>query len=268
MQSDSDAIIDAIYNDWTGSLSHNPDVMDFYKQIKLQCPETIFHGTDVGHQYKTTGERFLKTLRDNKQEESEQYKRAQEVMEQGKYYYDHADVPYRENKMVENFLYEFGKLKGESVMGIYGAAHTRFEAMDATKSVACMASQLKEHYGDNIHSEDLSRLTKVVEPEKVETITVNGKEYQASYFGKEDLIGFQDYVYRAFWRLENAYEDFKDKPVTDSSLPDDNYPMLIEAGQVFVVDYAKTDGSVVRWYFRADGRMWNGRPTTEAFTIE
>ena len=35
--------------------------------------------------------------------------------------------------MVENFTREFDKLSGESIMGIYGAAHTGLEAMDYTK---------------------------------------------------------------------------------------------------------------------------------------
>lgn len=265
MKTDSDEIIDALYNDWEGSLSHNPDIKEFLKQIKIKCPETVFHGTDVGHQYETTGERFLQALRDNKQEKSEQYKRAQANIEQGKYYYDHSDGAYRENKMAENFIYEFDKLSGTSVMGIYGSAHIWLEAADATQTVACMATQLKKRYGDSIHSEDLSGLAKIIEPEKVAVIAVGEKEYKASYFGKEDLTGFRDFAYREFWRLENAYNDFRDMPEAGDSLPNNNYPMQIETGQVFVIDYAKTDGSVERLYYRSDGNLWEGRPTTEAF---
>ncbi|MBU5427595.1 hypothetical protein KQI41_14495 [Tissierella pigra] len=47
----------------------------------------------------------------------------------------------------------------------------------------------------------------------------------------------------------------------------DDYPMLIETGQVFVIDYTKTDGSVERLYYRSDGYIWNGLPSTENFTI-
>ena len=57
MKSDSDEILDAIYDDWDGSAAHNPYIRPFYKAIKEKCPETIFHGTDVGHQYFSTGER-------------------------------------------------------------------------------------------------------------------------------------------------------------------------------------------------------------------
>lgn len=268
LQSDNDDILDAIYDDWAGTLSHNPEIKEFLKQIKSQCPETIFHGTDVGHQYDTTGERFLQTLREQNQENSEQYKLAQENMEQGRYYYDNDGDVYRENKMAENFIREYDRLIGEQVMGIYGAAHTGLDARDSTQSVDCMAKQLKGKYGDLISSEDLSQIAKDIEPQRTEVIELEGKSYQASYFGKEDMTGFQDFASREFWRLEDAYDDFKDKTKSGNTLPYNNYPMLIETGQVFVADYTKTDGSVLRGYYRSDGELWNGLPTTEEFTLE
>lgn len=268
MQSENNNIMDSIYSDWTGTASYNPKVKEFYEKIKSQCPETIYHGTDVGHQYETTAERFLEYLNSNNLKDSEQYQLTNEAIEQGKYFYRHSDDVYRENMMVENFTREFDKLSDESIMGIYGSAHTGIEAMDYTNSVPCMANQLKKFYGDNIHSEDLSILAKDIEPYRVDTIKIDGKDYEALYFGKQDLSGFKDYTYREFWRLENAYEDFKDRSKTQDVLPANNYPMLIETGQVFVIDYAKTDGSVIRMYYRSDGNAWNNKPITEEFTIE
>ncbi|HHV30087.1 hypothetical protein [Acetivibrio mesophilus] len=158
MESDSDDILDEIYNDWIGTASHNPYTKEFYKNIKSKCPETIFHGTDVGHQYDSTGKRFLKYLEENNLKDTEQYKLAQEAIEQGKYFYENDDDVYRENKMVENFIREYDALNGESIMGIYGSAHTGLDALDFTNSVPCMANQLKDVYKDIIYSEDLSWL--------------------------------------------------------------------------------------------------------------
>jgi hypothetical protein len=269
MKSDNDGILDEIYAEWIGTASHAPCVKEFYKKIKSLYPETVFHGTDVGHQYDTTGERFLSYLEKSGMKSTEQYRLGQEAIEQGKFYYANSDDVYRENKMAENFVREFDLLSGESVMGIYGGAHTGLDDLDyTTNSVPCMANQLKENYGNNIFSEDLSWLAKDIDAVRVDTISVNGKRYDASYFGKQDLNGFQNYAYREFWRLENAYNDFKDKPKTGDVLPDNNYPMLIEKGQVFVIDYAKKDGSVIRKYYRFDGYVWNGMPSTEEFTAE
>jgi hypothetical protein len=268
MQSDNNIILDELYSDWTGTASHNLNVKEFYDKIKNQCPETIFHGTDVGHQYDTTGERFLRYLQSNNKEDSEQYLLTKEIIEQGKNYYRDRDDVYRENMMVANFIPKFDKLSGESIMGIYGAAHTGLEVMDYTNSVPCMANQLKKCYGDNIHSEDLSNWAKDIEPSRVDTIKVDGKDYKASYFGKQNLAGFKDYAYREIWCLENAYEDFVDRPKTQDVLPYKYYPMLIETGQVFVINYTKTDGSILRRYYRSDGSVWNNMLTTEEFTVE
>lgn len=269
MQSDNDDILNAIYKDWAGTSAQNPIVKEFYKKIKNECPETVFHGTDVGHQYNTTGARFLKYLEDNGMEGSEQYLLAQESIEQGKYFYRHSDDAYRENKMAENFIREFDKLDGESIMGIYGGAHTGLDAMDYnTQSVPGMANQLKKRYDSIVHSEDLIWLTmEDIDPYRTDIITVNGKEYEAIYYGKQDLNGFKDYAHREYWRLENAYDDFKDRLKTGNVLPYNNYPMVIETGQVFVLDYTKTDGSVERMFYRSDGYVWGGRPSTEEFII-
>jgi hypothetical protein len=269
MQSESDDILEQIYSDWVGTASHNSYIKEFYKKIKSECPETVFHGTDVGHQYKTTGKRFLRHLENYNLEGSEQYLLAQEAIEQGKYYYEHTKDVYRENKMTENFIREFDNLSGEKAMGIYGGAHTGLDAMDyTTRSVPCMAKQLKERYGDAVHSEDLTWLAKDIDPYRVDIIKVNEKDYEASYFAKQDLTGAKDYDYREFWRLENAYDDFKNNSKTGDVLPYNNYPMLIETGQVFVIDYTKKDSSVIRKYYRSDGYVWNGMPSTEEFTAK
>lgn len=269
MQAENDDILNAVYEDWKGTLSYNDYIRDFYRTIKVQCPETVFHGTDVGHQYETTGVRYLTEMEQGGLKDSEKYKTAQNVIEQGKYYYANNAAVYRENTMVQNFTYEFNKLEGESIMGIYGSAHIGLESMDySTGTVPCMAAQLKGIYGDIVHSEDLTWIKADVAPVRTDKMTVNGKEYQATYFGKEDLAGFKNFAYREFWRLENAYDDMKDKPKTGDALPYGNYPTLVENGQVFVVDYTMTDGSVTRQYYRSDGNRWDGRPTTEEFVVE
>ncbi|BCN29057.1 hypothetical protein [Anaeromicropila herbilytica] len=269
MKSETNEIFDKVYDDWNGTSEYIPECKEFYEKIKEQCPETVFHGTDVGHQYSTTGERFLQYLRRNNLEDSEQYKLTQEVIEQGKTYYGKSDDVYREKMMVKNFIREYDKLKDKRIMGIYGSAHTGLEAMDFTNTIPCMANQLKKNYGNIIHTKDLSIWVKDIEPYRLDTIKVNGKDYKAGYFGKEDISSFaKDYTYREYWRLENAYDDFKDKVLLQDTLPYDNYPMLIEKGQVFVIDYTKTDGTIERKYYRSDGEVWNNKPTTQEFKVD
>ena len=155
MQSESDEIIESIYGDWQGTMAQNPNILEFFKQIKRDYPDIIFHGTDVGHQY-TTGTRYLAYLVNDGLLNSEQYKRTLEIIDQGNHYNRSYDNEYRESKLVENFIREFDALGGENVMGIYGSAHIDQSTLDAYMGgVTCMATQLSEHYGDVINSTDL-----------------------------------------------------------------------------------------------------------------
>lgn len=262
MKSDGDGILDELYNDWAGAAIHIPYAKTFYRAIKTEYPETVFHGTDVGHQYNTSGKRFLEYLEDNGLTDSEQYLLAKETVGQGERYYQNASgLAYRVDKKTENFIREFDKLGGQSVMGIYGSAHTEFGLM-AGQSFPTLAERLKERYGAAVHSETLSWL-------RTDVIIAGGKEYEASYFGEQDLTGFGiEFTSRAFWRLENAYDDFKDKAKTGDVLPYGNYPAPVETGQVFVIDYRRSDGSAVRMYYRSDGNTWQGLPATEEFSAD
>lgn len=270
MQSDGDEILDEIHADWEGTASQTQEVKLFYQKVKELCPETIFHGTDVGHQYESIGNRYLQYLEDNQQTDSQEYQLAKENIEQGMYYYQESDDVYRENKMVENLIREYESLGDEHVMGIYGNAHTAVDARDyATNSIPCMANQLKKIYGERLYTEDLSYVALDVEPIKVETMEIGGVSYEASYFGEQDMTTFSDqFLYREFWRLENAYDDFMDCKKTWDVLPYNNYPMLIEEGQVFVIDYKMADQSVQRMYYISTGKQWQGQLVTEGVTLQ
>lgn len=270
MKSGNDDILEQLCQDWEGSSEHDESNLNFYRKIKEACPETVFHGTDVGHQYATTGARYLAYLISVGQEDSEAYRLTEEAIEQGKHYYLPPNNVYRENTMVENFIREFDSLEGMDIMGIYGNAHTYTDAMDwATHTVPCMANQLKERYGDALHTRDLTLPSLLWKPYRTDTIQIGEKTYTASYFGQVDMSSWsQDYQYREFWRLEDAYDDFKDAPTNGQVLPYNNYPMEMAEGQVFVIDYTKPDGTVERKYYRSDGDIWQGLVTTVEFTLD
>ena len=264
MKAEDDEIIMTIYDDFRGTAAHNMDYINFYKRIKDELPETIFHGTDVGHQYQTIGKRYLSYLEEQGLAESESYKIAVEVMEQGQCYYEKNDDNYRENKMVENFLRELSLVNNEDVMGIYGAAHTGLDAMSYNGQIDCMGKQLMSLYSSQIVSEDLSWLAKAIQPIRIDQKEVEGQIYDAGYFGKQDLTGFKDFSYREFWRLEDAYEIFKGHSKTGEVLPYDNYPAKVEFGQVYLIEYVKTDGSSYRTVYICEDEMWNNQLSTEA----
>ncbi len=100
-------------------------------------------------------------------------------------------------------------------------------------------------------------------------ITINGKQYEASYFGEQDISDWSDYATkREFWRLENVNGAFEKCEKCNDVLPYNNYPPIkIEIGQVFVIDYHTRKGTIDRRYYIADGTIWRDMPSTRQFVI-
>lgn len=268
MKSDDDEIIMQIYDDMEGTAGHNLDFINFFKQIKKEMPETIFHGTDIGHAYNTMGARYLSYLESQNLKDSETYKLTQEAIEQGRVHYEKSDDVYRENMMVKNFVRELSTVKNSDIMGVYGSAHTGLDVMRFDNKVSCMAKQLGSIYENQVYSENLSILLKSMEPIRIDNLEIMGNTYDASYFGKQDLNNVKEYEYREFWRLEGAFDDFKILKKSGDKLPYYNYPMNIEEGQVFVLEYKKIDGTVEKMYYIADGSKCKDFPSTVGVIIK
>jgi hypothetical protein len=156
MKADSDEIIDIIWVDIQGTQSCNDYAYKFYHDIKEQCPETVFYGTDVGHQHFSTGLRFKTYLEERGLEDTERYALTLENIIQGEEYYaEYAPSgisPIRENYMVENFIAAYDRCGGGKIMGIYGSYHTNLYASDR------MGGMLKDRYGDKVSGVALSSL--------------------------------------------------------------------------------------------------------------
>ncbi|WP_296579507.1 hypothetical protein [Ruminococcus sp.] len=149
MQSDNDELLDKMLEEIQGTASDTPDYKEFFHTIKRYYPETIFHGTDIGHQYKTTGARYLEYISDMNSGDlthSENQRIALENIEQAKTAYSVNSSEFyalREPYMISNFIREYDNIGQPKIMGIYGTYHTDL-------SVDRMAGALKEHYGNNI----------------------------------------------------------------------------------------------------------------------
>ena len=163
MHADTDELLELVYNAMEGTQMHAPCVLDFYRSIKSRFPDTVFHGTDVGHQFSTLGTAYLALLESEGRKNSTEYLQAEAAIEQGRTYYamqaedPNAAFAYREQQMVDNFLHEYAVLDQKNVMGIYGSAHTRLFFPDQTGSVPCMATQLKMLLGNCISSADTEK---------------------------------------------------------------------------------------------------------------
>jgi len=271
MQADDDTILYQLFYDWRGSPAHNPHKLVFYRTIKNYFPETVFHGTDVGHQSASTGQRFIRHLTDNNLQDTESYRLTRESIAQFNHFNREGSHAVRAYYKPRNFIREFDRLGNQDVMAIHGGAHIASEYFLGYTGVPSMATVLRERYGDALQIVDMSHYASPrSEPYRVDIISVGGIDFEASYFGI-DRHSFttgdgREIIGREFWRLENAYEYFRDNPLTGNVLPFHNFPMYVEVGQVFIMDIHLADGTVDRGYYRASGHYWNNLRSTQEFT--
>ena len=266
MQADDDTILLQLYDDWQGTAAHTPHILVFYRRIKSDFPETIFNGTDVGHQSDTTGQRYLQYLINNGMQETEAYLLTQENIEQFTHFRREGSHAVRTHYMPLNFIREFDSLGNQDVMAINGEAHVLFGDYPGYTNVPTMATALFERYGDALQTFDRTYYELLQKPYREDLITINGIEFVASYFGRDTPMHLdgKNFV-REFWRLEDAYEQFKNNPVTGRYMTLDNYPMHVEVGQVLMVEFHNFDGTVDRVFFKSSAYHFNSLHSTPEF---
>lgn len=71
-----------------------------------------------------------------------------------------------------------------------------------------------------------------------------------------------------FWQVDGAYKALKNSGKTGDWLLESNYPMKVEANQVYVIDYTKTNNSKMRLYYISEGKIRNGQLITENIAVE
>lgn len=163
IQAEDDTILDDLFVGWNGTSGATLQSKNFFKAIKKTCPETVFHATDVGHDYNTNSGDYLARLEAEGKRDTDEYRLVKENIEQAEHYYElyttnqKGASTYREEMMVANFQRIYGELNGTDIMGIYGQAHVDIEGKDGYNiDVPCMAAQLQEQYGDHLHTVDLT----------------------------------------------------------------------------------------------------------------
>ncbi len=148
LRAPDDKILIELYNNLEGTSQHTDLFLNFFRNIKIVTPETRIHGTDLGHQYDSTGKRYLATLTKGTRE----YELTEEAINQGKTWYEELkrDPEYREEMMVKNFIRAFNDVDRMPILGVYGGYHVN------VKNPKVMAGRLKNELGDIISVRFLS----------------------------------------------------------------------------------------------------------------
>lgn len=267
MRTGDESFWDLVYRNWEGTLSQTELTEDFYRQLRADCPETVFHGIDLEHQYRTTGRFCLALLEKEGRQGTDTYRKVLRSVEQGERFYQgwdgdlfSRDNAYREEVLAENFHGEYEALGRRRVMGIFGAAHTDPYGLDYyTASVPSMGAQLRERYGGDILCRDLRGENL---PEKT-TLSVAGTEFEAIYYGETPLRNMGLIRSCQVWRLVDAYETFSQWEASGDNRPGNTYPMTVRAGEAYAIHYHCWDGTDFWWYGVCEGmRLENGALNT------
>ena len=135
------------------------------------------------------------------------------------------------------------------------------------KDIYAFLPELEKEYIKILENLDTEPQTFKLSEDDTKSFTFLGKTYEAEYCGLQDLTGFKDYSCRKYWRLKDAYQDVSMYNAFDY-LPYNNYPVQVNKGDVFRIEYLKTDGSGYIEYLRADGDEYYGEGTTKGFYTE
>ena len=267
MQADDDSILDAFFADIRGTAVDVPYMRDFFVAIKANYPETIFHGTDVGHQ-QGQAVRFLAHLRSEGLEGTEIYEQTLLNMAQGRAH--QAEQGTHSSRVVakfDNIVEVLNSLPDENVMGaFFGMAHMLLgyypEHLDPVGHLT-VAQRLVDQFGEQIQIRDIT-------PYRVRpaTITVEGTIFNAQYFGTSGPHDFAiGRVYRSFFRFDDAYEHFSEHERSGDVLPHDNFLMPVGEDEVFLTLFRFMDGTELPLFYRTSQELFYGLPTTVGFAV-
>ena len=271
MTTGEESFWDLVYWNWEGTLAQTEQTENFYRQLRANCPETVFHGIDLEHQYRTTGRFCLALLEKEGRQGSEAYRKVLRSVEQAERFYEgwdgdlfSRDNAYREETLAENFRREYESIGRRRVMGIFGAAHTDPYGPDYyTATVPSRGARLKERYGGDILCRDLRGDDL---PEKT-TLTAAGTEYEAIYYGEYPITRRDILRSGEYWRLADAYDALSQWERSGDALPGNEYPMSVRAGEAYAIHYTCWDGTDFWWYGVCGGAREDDGPLRTAEVI-
>ena len=270
MRTGDESFWQLVYAGWEGTASQEQSVADFYHTLQKLCPETVFHGIDMEHQYRSTGAFCLTLLEKEGRKGTDEYRRAALAMEQAKRFYQGEgdlslwDNAYREDTLAENFRTAYEALGRRRVMGIFGAAHTDpYGTNYYTDTTPSMAARLKERYGGRVRVRDL-RGEDVLQRT---TLNIAGAEFEAIYYGDYPITRRDILRSGEFWRLADAYDALSQWERSGDTLPGNEYPMSVRSGEAYAIHYRCWNDTDYWWYGVCDGAREDDGPLTTAEVI-
>lgn len=265
MNREDDELLRIVHSNWQGTYAATESYFNFFIALKREFPETVFHGIDVEHQYKTNGLMYLNYLERNGLQDSPKHKMALLSQEQGQKYYKKNSDSYREKCLTENFIREYTALGDKDVFGVFGSSHTS-KTIKMPGYFPTMGMNLIRA-GYDYSEFNLSGLAWVQTPYEMVRIRIDGEVFDAGFYGAQNLRGMKDYDFREFYALSRcSIEDLNSHGrkfrKTGNYLPQSNYPMKLREDTVYIIDYYFMDGTMETEIHICDGKKKNGQMVT------
>lgn len=245
---------------------------NFFIKIKTECPETVFHGVDIGFANTAHAVNYRQYLEKNDLVDSIHYELNEDALKQQRHYVETYDFSYRERMLEENIIREFNSLDNESVMGIFGAWHVNLDQITMNnQTFDSMGMMLSKKYEGRIHLESLvSEIEKalLVEPLNTEEIIIKNKSYLAEYYGKYENAHSKITLSLEYWKVRDAYDDFKNATLTGEEVHAYEFPMVLEEQQIYIVVATFKDKSTQTLYIRTDSKDEDGLNVAVKFILE
>ena len=253
LQEDSDEILEEII----GSNFDLDAVHNFFRAIKETCPDTVFHGVDVSG-YKSThaGYIYRDYLETNNLSDSELYKLNEKAIEDVIHYTKTSDGAFREQRMYENFIREFNQLD-ESVMAIFGNAHVSNDQVTMeSQTYTSLAKLLSDHIDNRVVRTDLSYalLNDLLEEAiSYDEMIIGDKTYQVAFYGRNEFTGSDMILSYDYYRVIDAFDDFKDNHQLDTVIYPYHYPMKLSDQEVYLTVAHLKDKTTMNYYAITNG---------------
>lgn len=256
MQADDDALLSEICFNAAENEADPERMTAFYRAVREQYPETVFHGVDLCRDYSTVIKQYLDALQEAGREDSEEYRLALRSRDQGLRYHllcgrdESLGEAYRESCLAANLLLEYEGLGRRSVMGIFRAPHTDPNSLTRLGTAPSMAMQLAAQYGDAVRQIGC-----------VDLLQIGEREYEACYLGRWEVTG----TLRAcgdemeLWQCDAAYADLRACHQKSLAFRMELFPASRKEKTVVIADFTK-DGETERYYFLADGFIRYDKP--------
>lgn len=147
-------------------------------------------------------------------------------------------------------------------MAIFGNAHVSYDQVTMeSQTYTSLAKLLSDHFDDRVVRTDLSDalLNDLLEDAiSYDEMIIGDKTYQVAYYGNNEFTGNEMILSYDYFRVIDAFEDFKDYPQSDGIIYPHSYPMKLSDQEIYLIVAHIKDQTTMNYYTITNGVYESG----------